>query len=339
MPIIRKTMLLVILFFLFFSPAPAASQASQARPPARSAFSLSPLVGMLHGQAEELVFQYPGSSRYLSELLWDLKPLLYFGFAADFAPRDPFRSHGFIAETSLRFGLPRRSGVHENRDWTNPQHGQLTHFSRHDVYSLSAVLLDISAGHSWRLTDFLALRARAEFSFMHFVWSGWDGFVQYSVDAAGNFITVNVPPWHDGIPKFPLYGEVIRYRQSWFIIAPGLSLKWRIAPRFFLEGNFSYTPLIFCAARDDHLLRGRIFWDFMAFGHFINGGGRLVFSPVNNMDISLAASYRRITGTRGRTYDQHAATGRTDIFKDMAGAGFSALDISLAARIRLTGRN
>ena len=334
---IRKIGILVSIFFLFFSLA-APVRADEANPPGRYSFSLSPLMGMLHGQAEELVFEPIGGDRLLSELLWDLKPLVYLGLALDFSPRDPFRDSGFIAAASIKFGFPFRSGTHENRDWLNRQHGLLTHFSQHDVFVLNAILADISAGYSWRLNDSFAFRAFAEFSFMHFAWSGENGFVQYPPP------NEPFPPWHSGLPKRNLYGMVIRYSQNWFIFAPGISLMWRFSPRFSLEGNFSYTPLIICNARDDHLRNappaGTVYWDFMSSGHYINGGGSFIFSPRDNMDFSLAVSYRHITGTRGKTYIQENNFGQISrsTLSD-AGAGFSALDISLAARIRLTGHN
>ena len=332
MDIIKKIAILVSIFFLVFSVAQA--EAEDVHTFGRHSFTLSPLMGFLYGHAEEIVYSAPGSRQLLSELLWDLKPLLYVGLAADFGPRDPFQENGFIAAGSLKFGIPLRSGYHENRDWMNPQHNWLTHFSRHDVYSQNAILLDISAGYSWRLTDSLALSTFAEFSFMHFSWSGEGGFVQYP---APN-LSPDFPPWSSDLPKRQLHGKVIRYSQNWFILSPGISLTWKINERFSLGGNFSYTPLIFCIARDDHILRGITFWDFVSFGHYINGGGTFVFSARDNLDIVFSLSYRHITGSRGRTYIQDS-NGRTETVSDSAGAGFSAMNMGIAARIRLTGKN
>ena len=339
MPTIRKISVLVSMLFFFLAPLNAQALAAAQTAPGRFSFTISPLAGFLYGHAQEIVYKYSGRDQYLSELLWDLKPLIYFGLAADFGPSDPFQRHGFIATSSFKFGIRRRSGILEDRDWLNDQHNLVTHYSRHDVYSRNAILADLSAGYSWRLTDFLALRAFAEFSFMHFSWSGEDGYTQYPPS------TPPFPPWDSTLPKRYLYGEVILYTQNWFIFAPGFSLKGRINSRFSLEGNFSYTPLIYCAARDDHLLRtdmgpeGGIFWDFPTFGHYFNGGGRFVFSPNNNLDISLSISYRYITGSRGRTYEQHTSNNIAfQTSDDGAGAGYSALDIGLSARIRVTGR-
>jgi len=331
MRIIRKIGLLVSILFFAFAPAFAQDEAPRL---GRYAFTISPLFGILYGQAEEIVFRDSRSNQYLSQLLWDLKPLVYLGLAAGFGPRDPFAGHGFIAAGSLRFGLPFRSGNIENRDWKNPQENRLTHFSRHEAFIQNAILLDVSAGYSWRLTDSLALRAFMEFSFMHFSWSGENGFIEYP-DSAPYL------PWPTDHPRRYIYGMVIRYSQNWFIFAPGFSLLWRINERFSLDGNFSYSPLIYCRARDDHLHYSRpiTFWDNMFFGHYFNGGGTFIFSARTDLDVSLSISYRRITGTRGNTIIQDNQSGQTVRYNNAAGAGFSALDISLAATLRLTGRN
>ena len=321
----------VLVSLLFFSLTPAfALEAPAPRWFDRYAFTLSPLFGILYGQAEEIAlwFDGPRTGDYISQLLWDIKPLIYVGLAVDFGPGDPFAGHGFIAAGSLRFGLPFRSGHKENRDWQNPQESWLTDFSRQEAFIQNAILLDISAGYSWRLTNSLALRTFMEFSFMHFSWSGENGFAQPAP-------TSDLPEWHSGIPKYTFYGMIIRYSQNWFIFAPGFSLLWGINERFSLKGHFSYTPLIFCRARDDHLLAQTIFWDTMSFGHYINGGGAIIFSPRRDLDLSLAISYRHISGTRGNFRLQDNIEGTSVRHYNAAGAGFSALNTAFAVTLRL----
>jgi len=95
-------------------------------PPARFPYTvtLSAGFGLFAGQAEEIV--YAGSSKTslpawddddkLSQLLWDLKPLVYGGVGAVFAPRDPWTRSGFYLETGVSLGIPGRVGVMEDRD-------------------------------------------------------------------------------------------------------------------------------------------------------------------------------------------------------------------------------
>ena len=311
---IKKISILVILGSLFLTFAVAETRVNS--------FSVSPTVGILYGQAEELVYKYPNSDQYMSELLWDIKPLFCIGITADFGPHDPFRQNGFIAALSFKYGIPLKTGMLENRDWVSPSHNDLTHFSWHDANSRGAFLLDISAGYSWSINDFLAITAYGEFTFNRFSWSGKDG--QYMLPPTSN------------IPQ----GEVIRYTQNWFILAPGLSLKWKPSLLFSLEGNFNYTPLIYCHARDDHFLRKHLisgdhitFFDYLFWGHYLKGGGEFAFSPVKKLDFLLNISYTFMTGTRGYTLVRGFREAED------AGAGYSALGFGIAVRLRPFDRN
>ena len=310
-------------------------------PTGRYGFSLTPLSGILFGQSEEIVYKYAAMDHYLSQLLWDLKPLVYLGFAADFGPRDPFQRSGFVTSGSVKFGLPLKSGIIEDRDWLYSYNQNLTNYSMHDAYSQNAILADISAGYSWRLRDYLALSLYGEFSYMHFSWMAEDGYLQYLTYGD----TLPYPPenWTSSLPKEHLYGPGIRYSQNWFIFSPVISLRGKINRLFSLEGNFSYSPLIYCMDRDDHLARELIFWDYLSFGHYINGGGKFIFSPNKTLDLFLSLSYRYITGSRGQTYQENTdpididknPVGEVYHISNNAGVGYSVLDIELAAKIRI----
>ena len=82
-------------------------------------FTYSASLGVLYGQGEEIVYKTSGEDRYLSELLWDLKPLFYHQSALDFGKTRPLRGPGFWGSLSLRLGIPAGSGNMEDRDWLN----------------------------------------------------------------------------------------------------------------------------------------------------------------------------------------------------------------------------
>ena len=326
---IKKIRILVSIFFfsLVFSLTPASTQTAE-----RYGVSVSPLVGILYGQGEEILYKYSNRDQYASQLLWDLKPLVYMGLAVDFGPRNPFHSSGLIAASSIKFGLPFKTGAMEDRDWMNPQHDWLTHYSRHDAYAMNAILADISAGYSWRLSDTIALSAYGEFSFMYLSWSGDNGYAQYpEYDSDDNY-----PAWSSSFPKKYFSGKSILYTQTWFILSPGVSLKGRINRLFSLQWNINYSPLIYATARDDHLLYpSRTFGDYLFFGHYLKGGGKVIFTPLNNLNLTLSLLYRYITGSRGDSYWKYAGAEVSDIVSKNydGGAGHSTLEIELAARI------
>ena len=115
-------------------------------------------------------------------------------------------------------------------------------------------------------------------------------------------------------------------------MSPGISLKFRPVPFFSLEGTFNYTPLIFCADRDWHILRNIVFYDYLFFGRYLYGSGKLSIFPDKNVSFFLSASYRNISGSRGFTVIG------SDIYTDTAGAGYSALGFEVSCKIRLSGR-
>ena len=334
---IRKISILVILLFLSLNVLEAQNEAAGKH----YGFSLSPLAGILIGKSEEILYKYSYNDQYVSQLIWDLKPLIYVGLDVNFGRREPFEQNSFLAGASVKFGLPLKTGIMEDRDWQDKDYDYLTNYSRHDVYTQNAILLDLSAGYYWRVKDFLTIGVLGEFSYMYFSMMAENGYYQYAAKSGGNYI-----PWNDSIAKIPIYGAAIRYIQNWFIISPRISARGRLSRLFSVEGNIMYSPLVFCADRDDHLLLERLsygshqnlFYGYFYFGHYVNGNLGFTCSPAKNFDLSLSLSYRYITGLRNKTYYIRTGPGISgDSFENNyeGGAGFSAFDIEFAAKIRI----
>jgi outer membrane protease len=288
------------------------------------AFSVSPLAGLLYGQVDEIVYKFPSDDLYYSELIWDIKPIVYAGFGVDFVPISLFRKGSFTSSLSFKFGLPLKTGIMEDRDWSNLSFDYVTHYSCHEAFLRNAVLAELMAGYSlnFGLLDFSFY---GEFSYTHLSWLAKNGFIQYPpFDQSGNY-----PQWQDAYSKESISGDVIKYTQNWFIFSPGFSLNWRAASFFSLKGLFSYSPLIYCADRDDHLLRGITFKDYLLFGHYLKGGGELIFSRSGTKSLSLFFLYKHISGSRGYTLVKNYRE------NDAAGAGYSALELGAAIKIRV----
>ena len=322
--VILVTMAIIILFITAPLEAQSKGSGSEGAGSTAYAFSVAPLFGLLYGQAEEIVYKHPEKNDYMSELLWDLKPIWYIGLSAFFGPRNAFAKSGFIVNGSFKIGLSSLSGIMEDRDWEFENNG-LTKYSRHDANSLNSLLIDLSTGFSFKITSFLSLAAVVEFSYMNYSWSAIDGYYQYlETNSLGNIKPGQV--WTDEIRKVYLEGEVMRYEQNWYILSPGLLLKLKMGPYLSLEGFFNYSPLIYCADRDDHLLTDTVFFDYNYFGHYLNGGGRFTVSPKRYVDFSISYSYRYITGSRG---DMETSLSS---FDGIAGSGYTAMDIGLMVK-------
>jgi hypothetical protein len=168
---------------------------------------------------------------------------------------------------------------------------------------------------------------------MYFSWNAQDGFTQYaSKNGAGDY-----EPWNSGIAKAPVSGTGLIYSQHWFIFSPVLAAALKLSSRSFLDLYMAATPLVFCAATDDHLQRSLQFRDYLSWGLSLEGGAGFAFAPVERFEIRLDWGFRYISGPRGETYQK--TTGETNssfyLSDKESGAGLFILDAGISAKIRL----
>jgi outer membrane protease len=299
------------------------------------AFSVKAAAGLLYGQGEEIVYKYEDNDAYLSQLLWDLKPLIYAGSSLSFSPRDPWKNPGFFSDFLVKFGVSHRTGSVEDRDWMSDYNEDLTHFSSHDNYTEGALLMDLSTGLSFPLTIGPLFKMFLGFSYMRFKWTARDGYYQYA-KAVGN----TYEPWDESIEKKMVYGPAITYSQDWLIFSMGSSLHIPLLSFFSLEFSFQFGPAVFCYAVDDHLEAGNKeqFVDYVFRGLMFEGRGELVFSFNQRVSLSPYCGYRLIKEGRGESYVRQSGAGVSGIFDksalDTAGAGYAALDTGLILTVR-----
>jgi len=315
----RNITAFAVLVIMIQCVQPAFTQEEQTSP---YDVSICPQFGFLYGQAEEIV--YPSSeykAELLSQLLWDIKPVFYYGLAMDFSRARPMDRWGFFSNFSLKSGIPGRSGNMEDRDWMSTVNADLTHYSISDNFIDNLLLLDLSAGVSFPIKRILLMKTYLTVSYTHFSFYAENGYYNYK------------PPFSDG-KNHPLDGRVINYTQDWFIIAPGVSLGYYFNTRFYAELIFHISPLVFCDDFDEHLERGDKFRDYMWGGIFLEPGFHFSWFASKRLEFSLGVSWRYIGKTSGETYIK----GSSDDFyvqKGTAGAGLSMIDTGLCLKIHL----
>ncbi|MHB9292539.1 hypothetical protein Holit_01640 [Hollandina sp. SP2] len=299
-------------------------------------FSVAALTGFLYGQGEEIVYLKETSDTYLSQLLWDMKPLFYAGAALNFSRINPLERPGFFTDLSLKFGIPDKTGVMEDRDWMNKIdsiNDDLTHFSSHNNYTQGAFLLDCSVGISLPIAGRLALKGYADVSYMYFSWASQDGFTQYASEGSSG----GYDAWDAAIPKSKHYGPAINYRQEWIILTPGLALHIPFPYGLRLMLDLRVSPWIWCVALDDHFLTEKQYSDHTSYGGLLfEPRGQIAFAPHARLELSLSLGYRSIQGLQGPTYTRN--TGKTSglvIQNGSGGTGYLALDTGLSVKIRL----
>jgi outer membrane protease len=293
------------------------------------ALSLFSSIGFLYGRGEEILYKYPGEEIQLSQLLWNVKPLFYYGAALDFSRLRPFEKAGFFSSLSLKFGFPGKTGIMEDRDWLTPK-DELTNYSLSDNYTNQAFLLDFLLGLSLPLGSRSIIRLSWSFSWMSFQWTGRDGYVRYSINGD--------TPLDDSVEPSPLYGPSIVYTQEWLLTSPGLAIEVPLFPRFRANFSFQISPLVFCFARDDHVMRSLEFQDHVSGGLYMEPRGDFIFSLGEFFELSLAVSYRHVRGAHGESYGRNTGPGGSVSFyksTEDAGAGWYALDSGLSFKVRL----
>jgi outer membrane protease len=331
---------LVIIFHIVIVP-PAWGQysghaASKLPVPAQFpyTFSVTSSAGFLYGYGEEIVYKYPGEETYVSQLLWNMKPLFYFGGALDFSRIKPMERLGFFTGLSLKFGFPGNTGIMEDRDWNTPE-DLLSNYSRSDNYTEGALLFDYSLGMTIPLRSFALFKVFWGLSWMSFHWTGRDGYLLYPKTAGGSYLYD--APLDDSAEKEPLYGPAISYSQDWLMTYPGISLLVPLGAWFKADIAFQISPLIFCLARDNHLLTASEYEDYVFGGLYLEPRGELTFSPHRRVDLSLYVSYRFLKGAHGKSYGRKTGVGQSGEFYQYArdvGAAWYALDSGLSLKIR-----
>jgi outer membrane protease len=291
-------------------------------------------VGLLYGYGEEIVYKYPEKDIHLSQLLWNMKPLFYAGGVLDFSRVNPMEGPGFLASLSLKSGFPGTTGIMEDRDWNAPG-DVLSNYSRSDNYTNRALLFDGLLGMTIPLKSFALLTLYWGFSWMSFQWTGRDGYLKYPRDQWGNYQYDQ--PLDDSVDEVAMIGPSITYSQDWFFTYPGLALRIPLPRRFGVEFSFQISPLVFCFARDNHLLAADEYEDYVFGGLCLEPRGNITFAPTGRFELSLYAAYRFIKGARGDSYSRDTGAGKNGEFYQQsqnAGAAFYALDSGVSFKIR-----
>jgi outer membrane protease len=326
----------ITVFTLFVMMGVCLSSAVQAQEQ-KYRFTLGAEAGLFWGTSYEIVYNNSNSSKYLSELQWQIQPLWYLGFSAAFGLTDPLKQRGFFTDLDLKAGLPLKTGVIEDRDWfpfVDPS-GSLTHFSSHNNKTTFAFLADLKGGYSFPVAGSLSLNVSLHISYMLYRFEAWNGYVQYGQYAQkspfntrtnGNYNkgTSDVcVPWNANWYKEYVSGKGVSYKQHWIAASPRAGLVFKPG-RFTIEAALSVSPLSLCYAVDHHIWRSITFTEIMMPGLFFEPEGSAVFALNNNFSIGLEISYRHIGELRGNTQTTDENGENSAWIKGVAGAAYRA---------------
>jgi outer membrane protease len=290
-------------------------------------FSTAFSTGFLYGQAEEIVYK-DTEYHYKSQLLWDMKPVFYWGISLNFEKTRPLESAGFFTNLAVKFGIDGGSGVMEDRDWQDKRDMRLTNYSRHDNYTRNALIFDFQIGGTLPLFKRIIFQYYGFLTLMDFSFQGFNGYYQYAAGSNGIY-----EEWDESIAKKPVTGNVIDYKQTWALAGAGIAV--RLPVDFFSLGvSFALTPFIFCAGRDTHILRKRQFNDYGYGGFFLKPSADISFS-FGKLSLSLSFSWRFLNWLISDCYIYDYAEKSDALFfyekaTNSTGSGFSLIDAGLS---------
>ncbi len=260
--------------------------------------SVEPLFGMKYGELDEYVFlkECSYASDKLSELNWEIKPLLYTGAQVSGSYR--------AWELSLKgtVALPGKTGSMYDSDWLNIQYTDAalasyqTNYSESDNYLNSNYTWALVAGYRFWLTPHFSLKSFFAFDYEYIDFTGTGGKYWY-----GNTIGFDSPqrygPYNDyrdseNCTTGTLSGDVIGYkRESSCLWLGGEALA--LFPHG-LSGRlgFQLSPYIYTVSIDDHYMKGTEYADVCS-GYFsaLKLYATVDYAFTQQISLSLFGSY------------------------------------------------
>ncbi|MDR0475762.1 MAG: omptin family outer membrane protease [Treponema sp.] len=305
-------------------------------------FSISPRTGFMLGRGEEIVYNQDwastGQNKYLSQLLWDFKPLVYIGVDLGFGP--PWLNNGFTAGASFKYGLPLNTGIMEDRDWLAAGDSYLTNYSRHDAFSRGSPLdifsgmgtftAELSLGYSWAFPAGFWIKAFGALSYLRFSWMSSNGYTQYGPNNHDDYDKYD--QWNPAWPKCRVYGPAIAYTQNWVILSPGVELGIKLSGNLTLSVISAWTPLTYSFSKDEHFQRSMVFLDFPYLGLSIREELALGYRINEKIELGLSAAFWNISGARGDSYISSFESHYLFYDGYVAGGGFSFFDFSVSGK-------
>jgi outer membrane protease len=297
----------------------------------RFRFSASARTGIFYGQSEEIVYRNSQDTDYLSQLLWDIKPLAYAGAGLSFSMNENRDAPGFYTNASFKAGIPLRTGEMEDRDWKKlSDPSLLTNYSVHYNHTAQAFLADLALGISMplkrrdRVLAFLKLEAAL--SYMYFDWVARDGYYQYD----------ETNGWDPSDPSTPVYGDIIAYYQHWLAVSPGIAVSIPIRSRWAVEVSLNAAPgLIWALCLDKHLHPNKLmeYQDYLTGGVLLESGLEVSYSFNRRLALTAHVLYRHIQNSRGNSRSRPIGGTYSAGTYNTAGAGFRALNAGLTVKM------
>ncbi|MCL2179609.1 MAG: omptin family outer membrane protease [Treponema sp.] len=287
-------------------------------------FSFDAQFGFIYGQSMEIVYPTDTAGKLLSELIWDIKPVLYLGFQVDYSRTDILSAPGFFASLKFNIGIPGDSGIMEDRDWRSTKNDALTNYSCHTNKTNNFFALDLLSGVSLPVNSIIYMKYFLSGGWTHFSFTARDGYYIYANYSMGDY-----KPISESSPV-PVWGDLINYSQDWLFFGFGFTIGHNIITPLFIDFTFRMSPFTFCIATDEHLRTSYTYRDLPGFALLLEPKCTISF-VTEYINICIDVSYRYISISSG---DSYFKSGSSDykLSDNAAGAGLSFFDVKFFFR-------
>lgn len=249
-------------------------------------FSAEPLFGVQYGTVNEYVYKKNSSGDYqkLSELNWEMKPVLYYGgkFALEWKNLQlSGYGKGFI---------PMRCGNMYDSDWfyeNFPYPVDIkTDYSISENYLTGTYSAGCLLGYEFHINTYLSIKPFFAYDYQDYYFSAKNGEGWY-----GDSKHI---PWDDeNAVHIDFSGYTLITYQSWqYITWTGFTVFGYPSDRFSLDASFFVSPYMYIQALDYHCYRGNYYLDCMS-GWFsaCKIETSAAFNFTKNISLHLSASW------------------------------------------------
>jgi len=295
--------------------------------------TFAPTVTIMDGAAHEYVYD---DDRTLSELVWDMRPLVLYGAELGLAwDRGPVLA---VAGNAAR---PGNTGAAFDYDWLNkPIDGtdDLTHLATGDANLEFAYTANLSAG--WRFTPIkdratkgrLSITPGIGFRYMIWKWGLVDGYAQYA-EIPDNRSWPPYTVWSEDVYKEPIHGTPISYLQEWWMPELSLAVDADLNERVSVGASARGTLWANCNGVDHHFSRvigpdmtfgdesWTLFYDQLSNGWLFEPGVSATIRAMDRLALKFGWSRTYTSTLRGDTYKQTSSSDAVYVFEQGVGDG------------------
>lgn len=300
--------------------------------------SVSGYTGVLSATANEYVYY---ADRVQSELVWPVNDAImtYLGMGARWSDR-------LSLSGSIGFSLSSPEGTMADSDFMNePSSPEKTHYSEHEA--LADGIMDVEVGASWRFIlpisfprarEALSVEPGLGFRSLDVSWSSSNGFTQYAAgyDTNGDGYADHWDPWNKNLPKTPIHGAAISYRQQFSIPFASVRMTVPLTDRLRGEASIEFAPFLAALGTDHHFKRFLFFYDRMSNGYMSSPSLKIAFTPFAGMELFAKADWTFIGKLRGDTVVQPEGSSSYAVYRSGDGEGGGAAFRSRTIAIGMT---